>query len=159
MGEVRSARPVETVELFLHAAHVGLRGLDDALPFRLRLTDDELRLALGLLADLATQLLRRHQRIVERLVALAECAQLLVKAPRLGVEILIDSGQTLHLLRDLIPELIHARRVVAAQRPTEVVAAHVEWCQMKRFVNHYSLAPKRVVPSRTIVAPSSTAIS
>ena len=99
------------------------------------------------------------QRVVERLVALAERAQLLVEAPRLGVEILIDARQPLHLLGDLIPELIDARGIVAAQRATEVVAPHVQWRKMKRFVDHLALAPKRVVPSRTMVAPSSTAIS
>ena len=82
-----------------------------------------------------------------------------MKAPRLGVQILVDAREPLHFLGDLIPELVDAGRIVAAQRPTEVVAPHIQRGKMKRFVYHLALAPKRVVPSRTIVAPSSTAIS
>ena len=45
------------------------------------------------------------------------------------------------------------------QRRPEVVPADVDRCQMKGFVAHALRAPKRTVPSLTIVAPSSTAIS
>ena len=65
---------------------------------------------LRLLADLAAQLLRRDERLVDRLVALAERAQLLVEAARLRVEILIDARQPLELLGDLIAELVRRAR-------------------------------------------------
>jgi hypothetical protein len=109
----------------------GPRGLDDPLSFRLRFAKNQLRLALRLLANLTSKLLRRDQCVVQCLVTLAERAQLLVKASRLRIEILIDSREPLHLLGNLVPELIDARRIVAAQRPAEVVAPHVQWCKMK----------------------------
>ena len=112
-----------------------------------------------LLADLAAKLLRRDERVVDRLVALAKRAQLLVKAARLGVEILIDSRQALELLGDLLAELIDALGIEAAQGFPELVSPNVERREMEGFVNHAGLAPKRIVPRRTSVAPSSTAIS
>ena len=83
---------------------------------RPRLAQDELRLALRLLADLAAQLLRADERVVERLVALAKRAQLLVEALRLGVELLGLARQPLELLGHLLAELLDALGIVAAQR-------------------------------------------
>src|SRR5205823_5117041 len=157
--QICPSRAVEIIKLFLHAPHIGFGGLDDSLALPLRLAKNQLCLALCLLADFTAQLLRRDQRIVQRLVALAERPQLLVKATRLRIEVLIDARQAFHLLGNLIPELIDARGIVAAQRAPKVVAPYIQRCKMKRFVDHLALAPKRVVPSRTIVAPSSTAIS
>ena len=119
----------------------------------------ELPFLLRLLADLAAQLLRGDERFVDRLVALAERAQLLVKAARLGVEILVDARQPLELLGHLLAKLIDALGIVAAQRLAELVAANVERREMKGLVDHADLAPKRIVPRRTSVAPSSTATS
>jgi hypothetical protein len=79
---------------------------------RLRLTHDELRFALGLLADFAAQLLRADQGVVQRLVAVAKGLQLLVEAARFLVEFLIGARQSLDLLGDLFTKLVDARPVV-----------------------------------------------
>jgi len=167
LREVRATRALERLQLVLHLAHFGARRFDVPLAFCLRFADDEGRLALRLLARLLPHLLRGDERLVQRAVALAERAQLLVEGARLLVQILVHACQALHLVGDLIAELVDARGIVAAQRATEVVAPNVERCEMKGFVDHgcrapcrsASRAPKRMLPRRTIVAPSSTAIS
>src|SRR5690348_16011192 len=97
LREIRAARALEILELALHAAHLATRGLDDALRFGLRLADDEPRLALGLLARLLAHLLRGDERLVQRAIALAEGAELLVERARLLVEVLIDAREAFHL--------------------------------------------------------------
>src|SRR5262249_7616914 len=112
-----------------------------------------------LFADLAAQLLRRYQRVVDRLVALTEGTELFVKTARFGVELLVDARQPLELFGHLLAELIHTLGIEAAQRFSELVAPNVGGRGMEGFVDHAGLAPKRIVPRRTYVAPSSTAIS
>src|SRR5688500_12565654 len=99
--------------------------LDDALSLRLRFLEDELCFTLRLVADVRAQLLRCDERFVQRLVTLAECAELLVKAARLGVEILVDPAQPLHLFGNLVAKLLHFRGIVATQRTAEVEPAYV----------------------------------
>ena len=109
--------------------------LEDLLGFAARLTKDQLRLALRLLADLAAKLLRTDQRVVERLVALAERAELLVKSLLLRLELLSLARQALELLRHLLAELLDTLGIVSAQRPAEIVPANVERCEMKGLVH------------------------
>src|SRR5581483_741902 len=116
--------------------------LHDPLPFRSRLAQDKLGLPLRLLPDLRPELLRRDQRVVQRLVALAKDAKLLVEPPRPRLEILTLAREPLKLLGDLVPEILDALRIVAAKPPgTEVPPAHVERGQVKGFVAHVALAP------------------
>ena len=91
--------------------------------------------------------------------AIVEAAKLVRDELRLLVENQVRSRQAFDLGRDLIAKLVHARLVVAAQRRPEIVAPDVDRCEMKAFVAHACRAPNRIVPSLTIVAPSSTAIS
>jgi hypothetical protein len=70
--------------------------------------------------------LRADQRIVERLVALAEGAELLVEPARLGVELLALAREALELVGDLLAELVDTRLVVAAQRRPELVPPRVD---------------------------------
>src|SRR5205085_8678153 len=62
------------------------------------------------------------------------------------------------LVGDLLATIVHAPLIVPAHRLGELHAAHVDWRQPE-LVAHAGLAPKRMVPRRTSVAPSSTAIS
>jgi len=157
LREIVPARPLERVDLDLKPAHFRAGFIQHALAFGARLAQNQLRLAIGLFARLRAQLLRRDQRVVQRLVTLAECAQLLVESLGLRLEFLVHAAQPFEFVGDWIAELVHARLVVAAQRRPEVVAPRVHRCQMKGLVVHYALAPNRTVPNRTIVAPSSTA--
>src|SRR6185437_10218490 len=113
----------------------------------------------GLLANLAAELLRRDERFVDRLVALAKGAELLVKAARFVVEVLVDAREPLQLFGHLVAELVHPLGIVAAERLAEIVPAHIQRREVKSLVDHADLAPKRIVPRRTNVAPSSTATS
>ena len=153
------ARPLQGIELGAELADIGPRGLEKLFSFRARLAKDQLRLAIGLLARFGAQLLRGDERIIEGLVALTKRAQLFVKSLGLRLEFLVHARQPLQLIRDLVAELVHARLVVSAQRRPEVEAPRVHRCQMEGLVVHQVLAPNRTVPRRTIVAPSSTAIS
>src|SRR5690606_20298111 len=60
-------------------------------------------------------------------------------------------------IRDQLEEVVHHTGLVAAHRASEValLLADLE----RRQVDHRSRSPKRTVPRRTIVAPSSTAHS
>jgi len=82
-----------------------------------------------------------------------------VEAARLRFEVLVQPREALQLLGDLLTELVHALGIVAPQRAAEVIPPNVEWGEVKGLVDHAGLAPKRTVPRRTKVAPSSTAIS
>ena len=160
LADEGAARLLEPDHVGLELASIVSNAVELALALRTRLAQDELRLSLGLLANFGAQLLRGHERLVERLVALAERAQLLVESARLGVELLIHPRQTLELFRDLIPEVLHFLLVVAAKRlGAEVVASNVERREVKGFIGHRPLSPNRTVPRRTMVAPSSTASS
>ena len=88
-----------------------------------------------LLADLAAELLGADERVVQRLVTLAEGPKLLVESLGLRLELLRLARQPLELLRDLLPELLDPLGVVAAQPVAEVVAPHVERCEMKGLVH------------------------
>ena len=109
--------------------------LENLLRFPARLAKDELRLTLGLLADLPAKLLGADERVVERLVALPERTKLLVKSLRLRLELLRLPRQALQLLRHLLAELLHAFGIVSAQRPTEIVPPDIERCEMKSLVH------------------------
>src|SRR5262249_4885716 len=73
--EKRAARTIERRQLILHAANLRAAVLHDSLRFGPRLADDERGFLVRLLADVAAELLRRDERFVDRLVALAERAQ------------------------------------------------------------------------------------
>src|SRR5262249_21978868 len=143
----------------LDTPHLGARLVEEAFGLRACLADDELPFLFGLLPDLVAQLLRGDQRVIDRLVSFTKRSELFVKPARLGVEILIDARQPLELLGDLIAELVDALGIVAADRLAELVSARIERREMEGLVDHADRAPKRTVPSRTQVAPSSTASS
>src|ERR1700736_1748291 len=122
---MRAARAIELDEMRLDLAHFGPRRLDLLLADDARFAHDELGLALRRLPDLLAQLLRAHQRVVERFVPIAKGAQLLVEPLGLGVQLDRLLREALELRGDLLPELLHALRIVAAERAPEIVAAHV----------------------------------
>jgi hypothetical protein len=62
LGEIGAALFHESVELCFDLPDRGPRFVDDPLALGARLTEDELRLAVGLLADLAAELLCRDER-------------------------------------------------------------------------------------------------
>src|SRR6476661_4638961 len=159
LRQVRTPRAYQALDLILEAAGFGTDGLEVALDLCSRLAHHELRLAIRLFTNLRPKLLRRDERVVERLVALAERAKLLHGPLRFLLELLIRAAEPLHFGRDLVAELVDPRLVVAAQRRAEIVPADVDRREMKGFVTHACRAPNRTVPSLTIVAPSSTAIS
>jgi len=159
LRQVRPARANETLDLVLEPACLGADALDVLLDLGARFAHQQLRFAVSLLADLGAELLRGHERVVERLVALTERAELLDEALRLLIEFLICPREPLDLGRHLIAKLVDARLVVSAQGGAEIVPANVDRCEVKRFVANACRAPNRTVPSLTIVAPSSTAIS
>jgi len=97
--------------------------------------------------------------IVPRFESQPGRAELLDKPLGLLLEISVQPDEPLDLRGNLVAELIHACFVVPAQRRSEIVPADVDRCEMKSFVAHAWRAPNRMVPSLTIVAPSSTAIS
>jgi hypothetical protein len=107
-GPRRAARP--------RAAARPARPRGPPAPLGPRLAPDQLRVALGLLARVGAQLLRGDERVVQRAIALAERAQLLVEVARLLLQLLIDAHQPLELRGDLLAELLHTGLVVAAQR-------------------------------------------
>src|SRR5215208_1573217 len=159
MRDVDALGALQRVQVARDAARLGVRGTDDPLPLRLRLADDELRLALGRLAGLGAELLRGDQRLAQRLVPLAERAELLVEVARLLLEVLVHARQPLHLLGHALLELVDRLLLVAAHRRLEGPASDLDRRQIHPFVAHADLAPNSAVPMRTRVAPSSTAIS
>src|SRR5690606_9666710 len=140
-------------------AHSGPRWVDDAIAFGARLAQDELRLTIGLLADLRAQLLRGHQRIVQRLVPVAIGAQLLDRRLVLAIQLVVEADQPLQLLGHPRAEFLHPHGLVAAELSAKLLRPYVDGRQAEAFIYHVALAPKRTVPSRTMVAPSSSAIS
>src|SRR5262249_12854633 len=126
LREIRATRVLESRHAVLNPANLSARVLDDPSCLGARFAQDELRLFVRLLADVAAQLLRRNQRLVDRLVTLAERAKLLVKSTSLGLELLIQARQSLQFLGHLVAELVHALGIVAANRLAELVAANVE---------------------------------
>ena len=145
---------LESRHTLLHAANLAARVLDDTVRLGAGLSDDELSLLVGLLADVAAELLRRDQCLVDRFVAFAERAELLVEAFCFGFELLVEARQAFQLLGDLVAELVDSLGIVAADRFAELVAANVERCEVEGFVHHAGLTPKIIVPNRTCVAPS-----
>ncbi len=159
MGKEGATRPDERFHLVLNRAYLSPCRFDDLVAFGLGFTKDELCLLVRLLANVPTQLLRGDQCFVERLVALTKGTELFVEPFRLVLQFLALLEEVLHLGGDLVAELVDARLVVATQRGAEVIPPDIQRSQMKGFVFHGVLAPNRIVPRRTIVAPSSTAIS
>src|SRR5690606_8345373 len=165
LSEVGATRAVELLDVRLQRRNLLPRLRDDLLRRRLRLAAHQLGLARRLVLHFLAQLLRRDQGLVDRLVALAVMLELLVAVADLGLELAIRADQALEFLRQLLAELVHALAVVAAHRAAEVIAPHIHRRQVEDVVAtlemlaHPPLVPKRTVPRRTIVAPSSTAIT
>ena len=159
LGEVTATQSLERIGVTLQLPHVNACRLDQPFGFEPRFADHDIGLARGLLLRRFAHLLRGDQGFVERLVSLAKGAQLFVECPRLGVEFLVRAHQSLDLVGDLLAKLVDPRRVVAAKRRTKFVAPDINRREMKPFVSHGVRSPNRTVPSRTIVAPSSTATS
>ena len=78
---------------------------------------------------------------------------------RLVIELGPLAEHPLELLRHPLLERIHERRVVPAEGARELVALDVVWRELEAVVRHPWRPPNRIVPNRTIVAPSSTATS
>src|SRR5688500_12614610 len=159
LREIRAARADQSLNLVFEPPRIRANALDVLLDLRAGFTHQQLRFPIGLLADLRAELLRGHEGVVEGLVAFAKRPELLHEPLGFLLEILVEPDEPLQLSRDLIAKRIDARLVIPAQCRSEIVAADVERCQMKGFVAHALRVPNRMVPSLTIVAPSSTAIS
>jgi hypothetical protein len=132
---VRATCPIELGQVHLESPNLASHLLQLALALGSRFSNDQRRLTVGRFTDLVAELLGAHQGVVQRLVALAKCAKLLVEALCLRVQVHRLTRQALELLRHLLAESLHARRVVAAHRATEVVAPHIQRREMKGLVH------------------------
>ena len=171
MTQLRQVAPTpapERMHLFLTAAQLVAHPLQELVRLGLRLTYNQLRLALRLRLDVGAQLLRTDQRFVERRIAIAKHLQLLVLVARLLLELLVGARQALQLSGHLLTELVNARPIVATEFAAKIKASRVERREMESFkaVVHHANSrmnqvrpPKSTVPRRTCVAPSSTATS
>src|SRR5204862_8030584 len=96
------------------------------------------------------------QRLVHRLFALPEPAQVLGQRVDALLEHLALTVGALQHIGDAHSEILDARRVIAAQALAELLLADVERRQGKRGIRHV-LGPNRTVPNRITVAPSRAA--
>ena len=135
-----------------------MRLLHDTLRLRAGLLEHQLRLPCRLLPAVGPELLGRHQRFVHRPLPLPIAAQLLLRALEPLVGLHPVAHQPLQLLGEVELELIHLGTVVPPHRPHELLGAHIERGEAEDLVAHRARSPNRIVPSRTIVAPSSTAV-
>src|SRR5690554_796851 len=129
----------------------------DLLGLLLRLAARQLRIAQGLLPHFLAELLRTHERVGQRTLALLVIAKLLFELPDAVLVTEVLAHELLQSISHQLEEVVDQRGVVAAHCALEVafLLADFERCQ----IDHRSRSPKRTVPSRTIVAPSSTAHS
>ena len=120
-------------------------------------------LALGGGARVGAQLLRRDERFVHRLLALAERAQLLGERGDALLEHRPVADHPLQRVGDPHAEVLDPDRLVAAQALTELLLADVERREVEAVfvlgLDHAVLAPNSMVPKRITVAPSSTAVA
>jgi hypothetical protein len=68
-----------------------LRSLYDAIRLGASLAQDQLGLALRLLARFGSELLRRYERLVQCLISIAKAAQLFRERPNIRFELLVGS--------------------------------------------------------------------
>src|SRR5690606_15712390 len=117
----------------------------------------ELRLTRRLLAHFLPHLLRGHQRFGQRALAVAVVLHLLVLARDPLVQRHVLAHQLFQAIGHEVEKVIHKGGIVAAHRTTEIalLLSYLEW----RQIDHCVRSPNRIVPSRSIVLPSSTAIS
>src|SRR6266550_2498887 len=161
-GEVRLVLALGLAEPRARFRFRHARLLQPAFRLGLRLANDDLGLALGGGARVGTQLLRRHQRFVHRLLALAKRAQLVGERREPLFEHRALADHALQRVGHPHPEILDPERLVAAQALAELLLADVEGRQVEAVfvlgIDHVVLAPNSTVPKRITVAPSSTAI-
>ena len=148
------------------ATNLGARCLDHPLALGHRLAANELRLPFRLLARLGSKLLGRHERVIQRLVSLTETPAAARETLGLGFELLIDAAST-------APAHWRPGRGTHPRAPCRTPSAlpgsrSAEHRAVSRWNDssimtvsrtEMALPPKSNVPTRTIVAPSSTATS
>src|SRR2546425_675770 len=110
-------------------------------------------------AGLLAQLLGRDQRLVHGPLPVPERPQLLAQRRQPLLQLRLLSQDALQLVGHAHPEVLHADRLVAAQRAAKLLLADVERRQAERVFAHGCLGPNRAVPNRIIVVPSSTAVA
>ena len=120
--------------------------------------EDQLGLPVGLALDVGAELLRGDQGIVHGPLPVAEALELLHHALQPVAGLAALPPQPVELLRDPFLEVVHLGDVVAAQPSMELLVTHVVRAELEGFVRHCIRSPNSSVPSRIIVAPSSTAI-
>src|SRR5207247_4280273 len=176
--------PLHLGGLTLNLGLRGARRVEEAPPLGLGLAHHDLRLPLRRRMGRLAQLLRRDQRLVHRALPLAVGAELLAQRRHPLLEHGLLAQDPLQLVRHADAEVLHADRLVAAQALAKLLFTHVERCEVKRGFAHVrssvfpfpcsasapasspaspappvALGPKRTVPKRITVAPSSTAIA
>src|SRR5690606_7104565 len=123
----------------------------------LGLPTQQLRFLRSLTLHPLAQLLRGHHRLRQRRLPLAILLHLRLELcdPLLQPPRLVD--HLLQAIRDQVEEQVHIRGAVPPERSREItlLLPNID----RRQVDHFSRSPNRIVPSRTRVAPSSTAIS
>ena len=156
--------PLGFRHLGLHRRLGSLRFVEQPLGFGLRLAHDHLPLTLGGGARILPQLLRRDERLVHRLFALAEDAQLLREGRHALFEHLAVADGALQRICGAHAKVLDAAGLIAAQTLAELLLADVVRREVEDVVVHalvsvFSRGPNRAVPSRIIVAPSATAVA
>src|SRR6478736_1073164 len=155
--EVGGELALRRLEAVAHHPFLVLGAGHDAERFRLGLTQHRLCLPFRLLLHVGAELLRRHEGLIHRLLALAEGAELLLHPAHPLLELRPLAQEPIERLGDAVAELLDLRDVIAAERACEFLPAYVVRRQIEGIIGHWSLVPKRRVPSRTSVAPSSIA--
>src|SRR3954463_8141736 len=123
------------------------------------LAQHQLRLPLCLLPAVKPKLLRGDKCLVHCPLAIAEGTQLLLRTPKPLLVLGTIAQQPLQLFGDGLLELVDLGPGVAAQGAGELMRPPVERRQMERMIGApASRSPNKMVPTRMIVAPSSTAI-
>src|SRR2546425_8329323 len=139
----------------LDLARLARRLVQELRPLELRLLDHELALPARLLLDVLGQLLGGEERLLEDPLALLVVGDAGLDLGQLLLERVVLDDQPLELARDQVEERADLLLVEAPHLPGEPVAVDVDRCDLHALL----LSPKRARPTRTIVAPSSTATS
>src|SRR5439155_890279 len=114
---------------------------EDAPCLGLRLSHDDLGLALSGGARFLAQLLRRDERLVHRALTLPVYAQLLPERRQPLLEHRLLAQDPLELVGDAYAEVLDAERLVAAQAATELLLAHIVRREMEGVAAHCAIAP------------------
>src|SRR5690606_1193644 len=155
----------QPVDLPLHLFEPQLRLVQQQIRAPLRLPDDPLRLVLGVGADLVGQPLRGEQRVAQVPLALPVLVEARLQAGELVAQPVGFTQRLFVVVGGLGQERLDLGAVVAAHHRPELLLPQIQRGHLHVAVSvsgrpalpGAGRSPKIAVPTRTMVAPSSTA--